>query len=208
MKIRLFLGSTLLLTSGLFTVQATTVPEKAAICSGCHGTDGNSLVQEYPTLAGQRALYLQRQLQAFRAAAHSNNKEGRADPIMSSMAATLSDAEIAELAQYYANQPVHKATKPIAMTDDAGKNLFEGGDLSRDIAACAACHGPDGKGMAAAGFPSLLGQTPHYLVEQLQKFKHGDRKDDYQGMMQDTSAKLTAQDMQALAEYIAQMPTD
>ncbi|MCL1075556.1 c-type cytochrome [Shewanella dokdonensis] len=208
MKILLFLGATLLLAPNLSQAQAAPVPEKAAICSSCHGIDGNSVVAEYPSLAGQRALYLQRQLQAFRAAARSNNKEGRADPIMSNMAAMLSDADITELAQYYALQPRQQQPGAAADMAQTGQQLYQGGDLSRDIAACAACHGLDGKGMAAAGFPALLAQHPHYLVEQLQKFKHGERKDDYQGMMQDTSAKLTEQDMQALAAYISLLPVD
>lgn len=35
---------------------------KAAVCSGCHGADGNSMIPSFPKLAGQGELYLLKQL--------------------------------------------------------------------------------------------------------------------------------------------------
>lgn len=69
---------------------------KAAACAGCHGPAGKSSVPAYPHLAGQQREYLVKQLKAF--------KDGsRADPVMAAMAKPLSDAEIANLAAYYAS---------------------------------------------------------------------------------------------------------
>lgn len=73
------------------------VQAKVVVCAGCHGKDGVATVPTYPNLAGQNKLYLESQLRAFRA------KE-RENPIMSPMALTLKDEEIALLAEYYSNQ--------------------------------------------------------------------------------------------------------
>lgn len=193
------------MVASISSATAASMPAKAAICASCHGAEGNSTISEYPSLAGQRALYLKRQLQAFRAAATNDHQTGRQNPVMSAMAATLSDAEINELSEYYARQEP-SAASAVNKVNREGKKLFLGGDLSRDIAACAACHGADGKGMAAAGFPAIAGQHQDYLSAQLQAFRSGKRKDDYQGMMQDTCSKLTDDDIQALAQYMAQLP--
>ncbi|MDE2150515.1 MAG: cytochrome c [Gammaproteobacteria bacterium] len=64
-------------------------------CAACHGVDGIGIVDLYPNLAGQKASYLAAQLKAFRAGSRNN-------PIMSPMAKSLSDAEIENVAAYYA----------------------------------------------------------------------------------------------------------
>ncbi|MFQ6372848.1 c-type cytochrome [Shewanella sp. YIC-542] len=204
MKILPIFWPALWLASSLFQVTAATIPEKINLCSSCHGVDGNSTNPLYPSLAAQRPLYLQRQLQAFKDAAQDAKTAERYDPVMTALAATLSAAEIEALAQYYAAQPRQHMTA--ALIDEQGRKLYQGGDLSRDIAACAACHGRNGEGLATAGFPALAGQHPQYILLQLQKFKNGTRQDHFQGMMQNSSAKLTEQDMAMLAEYIAQLP--
>lgn len=69
---------------------------KAAVCSGCHGPNGVSLVDMYPNLAGQKALYLSTQLKAFKSGKRDN-------AIMKGMVASLSDADIENLAAYFAS---------------------------------------------------------------------------------------------------------
>lgn len=68
---------------------------KAAMCAGCHGANGVSAVPTYPNLAGQKEAYTAKQIKAFR-------DKVRVDATMNAMAATLSDADIANLAAYYA----------------------------------------------------------------------------------------------------------
>lgn len=69
---------------------------KAATCAACHGMDGMSKVPTYPNLKGQKEAYIVKQLKAF--------KDGtRKDPTMNAMAKPLSDADIANLAAYYAS---------------------------------------------------------------------------------------------------------
>ncbi len=67
---------------------------KAATCAGCHGVNGISAVPMYPNLAGQKAQYIVKQLKDFKSGA-------RKDPVMSGMAAPLSEADMENLAAYY-----------------------------------------------------------------------------------------------------------
>jgi cytochrome c553 len=71
--------------------------EKSATCVACHNADGNSTDPQYPRLAGQHASYLERALMDYRSGARKN-------PIMAGFAAGLSDADIADLAAYFAGQ--------------------------------------------------------------------------------------------------------
>lgn len=70
---------------------------KAASCGACHGPDGNSTNPLWPKLAGQHAAYLVKQLEAFKSGE-------RKDPLMSPMAAGLSEQDMKDLAAYYAAQ--------------------------------------------------------------------------------------------------------
>ena len=68
---------------------------KAASCNGCHGANGISAVPTYPNLAGQKEAYLVKQMKAFK-------DKSRKDPTMNAMAAPLSDADMANIAAFYA----------------------------------------------------------------------------------------------------------
>lgn len=70
---------------------------KAAVCVACHGPNGNSTNPLWPKLAGQHAAYLEKQLKAFKSGE-------RKDPLMSPMAAPLSEQDIADVAAYFASQ--------------------------------------------------------------------------------------------------------
>ena len=67
---------------------------KSAVCAACHGADGKSLNDLWPNLAGQKPGYLTKQMKAFR-------DGDRKDPMMSPMAATLTDEDIANLTAYF-----------------------------------------------------------------------------------------------------------
>lgn len=87
-------ASTSLLANG----NAANGKQKAATCFACHGTDGNSVDPQYPRLAGQYNLYLQRVL-------HEYKDGGRDNPIMKGMVATLSDQDIEDVAAYFSGLP-------------------------------------------------------------------------------------------------------
>ena len=71
--------------------------QKAAVCGGCHGASGQSVNPLWPNLAGQHVDYLARQIRAFR-----DGK--RLDPTMRPFVATLSDADIADIAAFFASR--------------------------------------------------------------------------------------------------------
>lgn len=71
--------------------------EKAQACVSCHGLGGRSTNPNNPNLAGQKKNYLIKALKAYRAG-------DRKDPMMNSLTASLSDADIENLAEYYSSQ--------------------------------------------------------------------------------------------------------
>ncbi|CAK0761917.1 Cytochrome c4 [Gammaproteobacteria bacterium] len=173
--------------------------EKAAVCGACHGADGNSVVPTFPRLAGQSEEYLAKQLKELKGGV-------RKDPIMSSQTAAINEADIPNLAAYFASQ------KHVAATESSnkelfarGQKLFMGGNTAASVPACASCHGPNGAGNPAAHFPSLAGQHAGYITTQLQRFKSGERANDPNRMMQDSAARISTEEMKAVAEFIAHL---
>ena len=177
------------------TAEVIAGKSKSATCAACHGADGNSPVAIYPKLAGQSAGYIVKQLQEFKTGT-------RKDPVMAPMAAALSEQDMLEIASYFAAQKV--AVADLAGSD-IGQKLYFGGNVKRKITACVACHGVNGKGMNKAGFPTIAGQNEAYLKAQLMKFKKGERNNDYNTMMQSVASKLSVNDIDELAKYMAAM---
>jgi cytochrome c553 len=196
-------GAIVLVLSGLFPFVVTAADAeagkaKSAVCAACHGADGNSTNPAWPSLAGQHASYTYKQLMDF--------KEGRREnATMTGMVATLSEADMKDLAAYFESQK----SKPVAADPElieTGENIYRGGITETHVAACMGCHSPSGKGNAPAGWPSLKGQHPEYIVAQLQAFKQGARNNDTGRMMRDVSARMSDMEMQSVAAYIAGMP--
>jgi len=71
---------------------------KAAVCAACHGANGISVIPDYPNLAGQKVKYLQSAIKAYRDGERKN-------PIMSPMAAGLTDTDVENIAAYFASLP-------------------------------------------------------------------------------------------------------
>jgi len=176
---------------------------KTAVCTACHGPNGNSANPEWPRLAGQSAVYVAEQLQLFRTGIRNN-------PVMMPMATTLSDQDISDIAVYY------EAQTPQGLEADpsywqAGEALYRRGDRARNIPACVACHGPGGRGNLAAGYPALRAQQSVYVVKQLNDYASGGR---YPGaknpalpsrngaMMLTIAKRLTPEDIRNVASYV------
>jgi cytochrome c553 len=148
----------------------------SAVCGGCHGADGNSGINPlWPKLAGQHPKYIEKQLKNF------YDKE-RTDPLMSPMAATLSEQDRADLAAYFSSQ-TRKGGASAADEVSAGEKVYRAGNLVTGVAACMACHGPTGSGNPAASFPSLAGQNAAYVEKALKDFRSGTRSNDTNKMM-------------------------
>ncbi|MCG7496751.1 cytochrome c4 [Vibrio sp. Of7-15] len=174
---------------------------KAATCAACHGTDGNSLLTQYPKLAGQHAGYLEKQIKEFKLGMTSGGKQGRVDPVMGGMAMPLSDQDAADLAAYFSTLPISDNTTSEESVE-LGQKLYRAGDSERGITACIACHGPRGNGTELSGFPKISGQHADYIKIQLEKFRSGDRANDMNAMMRNISAKLTDAEISALSQYV------
>ena len=168
---------------------------KSATCATCHGADGNSLVAMYPSLAGQSANYIAKQLADFK----SGNRK---DPVMAGMAAALSQEDMNDLAAFFAVQTAKAGT---GETNEAGHKLYFGGDAEKGVSACVACHGVGGKGMKQAGFPSVSGQSKDYLVKQLANFRDGSRANDNNSIMRNIAIKLSDAEIEAVAQYITSL---
>ncbi len=182
------------MTTALAAGDAAAGKQKAAACVACHGADGNSANGEWPKLAGQNVKYLVKQLHEFKAG-------DRANPIMSGMAAPLSDQDMADLAAYYVNQKVAPGEADPQLVE-AGQALYKGGNLTTGVSACMACHGPNGAGIPEGGFPSIAGQHAQYTETQLKAFRSMQRANDPGQMMRNIAMKMTDAEIKAVASYI------
>lgn len=177
---------------------------KTAVCSACHGPNGNSANPQWPRLAGQSAVYIAEQLRLFRSGVRDN-------PVMKPLASALSDQDIDDIAVYY------EAQTPAGLEADAsrwkaGRALYVRGEAATGVPACTACHGPVGRGNLAAGYPALRAQQAAYVVKQLNDYASGARYSasasnpatvSRNGVMMVTIAKrLTAEQIRDVASYV------
>ncbi|MEZ8856681.1 cytochrome c [Vibrio atlanticus] len=174
---------------------------KSQTCVACHGADGNSLITQYPKLAGQHEKYLEKQLKELKLGMTSGGKQGRFEPVMGAMAMPLSEEDMADLAAYYASLPISSNSTPENVVDE-GKVLYTAGNAERGVTACIACHGPRGNGTELSGFPKISGQHADYIKAQLEKFRDGNRNNDMNAMMRDVAKKLTDADIDTLSKYV------
>ncbi|PCI05040.1 MAG: cytochrome c4 [Gammaproteobacteria bacterium] len=172
---------------------------KSAACGGCHGFDGNSPISLYPKLAGQNEAYITKQVKDFKA------NTTRQSPIMLGMVAGLSDEDAADIGAYYQAQSVSSAAAFDESKAAAGRALYKGGDLQAGIPACQACHGPTGAGTAGIGYPQIGGQYVEYTLAQLKAFKDGSRSNDDNKLMRSIVEKLSDDELEAVANYIASL---
>ncbi len=190
---------------------------KAASCAGCHGEDGNSMVGSFPKLAEQHAGYLEQQLLSFKAGS-------RNAPMMAPLAMGLDKKDIKDIAAYYASKKISKNQPPVLFSDDdeaeisaeqkaaeieslitLGADIYRNGNLTTEISACIACHGPAGEGNRPALFPSLRGQHADYLIKALTDFKKGARSNQTDNIMHMISKKMDDKEIKALSYYISTM---
>lgn len=177
-----------------FAGDAALGAQKAAVCAACHGMTGTSVNPEWPNLAGQHETYIVGELQHF--------KQGtRVDPLMTPMSIGLSEADIQDLGAHFAQQtPTGLEADPSNWKN--GEKLYRGGDPERELPACIACHGPQGKGNGPAKYPALRAQHAVYALKQLKGFADGTRASPGNDIMKTIAAKLTDEEMRALVSYM------
>ena len=201
--------STSVLSAVGFSVGAQAAPigdakageEKAVLCGGCHGSDGNSDDAAYPRLAGQYAGYIVKQIMDFQKGYRANNDT------MSGMAEVVaSEQDAKDMGSYYAQQEMKGSlATPDKELVATGEKLFREGNAKSGVPACINCHDENGKGKSAsvAVFPVIGGQYRDYLIKQLKDFRDDGRANDPAGMMTAASEKLSDQDIEALANYLS-----
>lgn len=171
--------------------------QKSEPCVACHGIDGNTVTPLWPKIAGMSEGYLLKQLLEYKKGEAGN----RYDPTMYGIVGELSDQDLADLAAFYATQQMTVGEVPENFVS-MGQEVYRGGNLASGVPACSGCHNADGKGNYLALFPRLSGQNPEYVRDQLMKFKNKQRANDPSAMMRDIAAKLTDQEMEAVAQYV------
>jgi cytochrome c553 len=165
------------------------IREKAAICTACHGPNGNSTNPEYPILAGQSWRYTYIELRDF--------KEGRrSDPQMSPIAAMLSQEDMIALGNFFAAQK----QAPIQFKVDPAK--VDAGRKTSDTVLCPMCH--LGGFVGQNEIPRVAGQWPQYVKKQLEDFKAKRRTNDA-GNMTGVAYGLSEQDIENLSQYIGNL---
>ena len=170
------------------------------VCAACHCADGNSPLAPNPVIAGQHAEYTQKQLANFKA--QSGKAPERPSAIMTGMVANLSADDMRNLAAYFeAQKPRPRAARDPELVK-LGQAIYRGGILSKNVAACSACHGPAGAGIPAQ-FPRVAGQFSEYTSAQLRAFRSGERANDPNRAMRAVAEKLTDREIAAVAEYIS-----
>jgi cytochrome c553 len=169
--------------------------EKSQLCQGCHGEVGISIEGMAPKLAGQYGKYIAKQVRNFQSGT-------RIHEIMSAIAQTVSDDDLADIAAYFASQTKMKGD---GHDNALGNKLFNHGDMSRMMVACVNCHGVDGKGKSPSNpvFPVIGGQHKDYLRGQLINFRDGDRGNSPGGVMNIITQKMTDEELDALADYLS-----
>jgi cytochrome c553 len=161
-------------------------------CSGCHGEKGISISPNNPSLAGQLATYLYKQLQDY-----SNGD--RQDPMMNAIAQGLSQQDAADLAAWFASQPpAFQSRSP--MVYEKAENLVKKGSRDRVLPPCEVCHGSDGKGQVM-DMPGLSGQNAAYTSATLNAFKNGERHNDIYRRMRLIAKTLSDQEIEELGFY-------
>ena len=173
---------------------------KAAMCIGCHNIVGyqGSFPEIYkvPKIAGQNAKYIASALNAYR-------KGDRKHPTMRSIASSLNDQDIADVAAFYENlgkdaaAPAKADAKPPA---DIEKLLAK--------ANCASCHGADYNSPIDPTYPKLAGQHADYLYAALKSYQvdknpHVGRNN---AIMAGMARQYTHPELKQLASYFASLP--
>ncbi len=175
-------------TSGAKTAPAKLDPVQAgkaaaAACAGCHGEAGISKMPATPSLVGLDPKYLVAAMKAYKSGDRKNDT-------MKSMLSAVTDADLGNIALYYALQKPARAQTPAGGDPAAGKAA---------AAACAGCHGD--KGVSAnPAIPSLAGQDAQYLAAALHTYKEGGRGDE---TMKGLAASLDEAAAKNLAAFYA-----
>ena len=138
--------------------------KKIAMCIGCHGIVGYQAsfpeVYKVPKISGQGVKYITSALNGYK------NGE-RKHPTMRSIATSLTDQDIADVAAYYAN---HGVVEGAALPEKATEAKGNVAELVKK-GACTSCHGENFAKPIDPSYPKLAGQNADYLFVALKSYK-------------------------------------
>ena len=179
---------------------------KVAVCAGCHGSDGNSMVPSFPKLAGLGEKYMTAQLRMIKSGE-------RVIVEMTGILDASTDQDLQDMAAYYDSKAMAISGAQditlVGISDpdealDFGENVYRGGNMKTGVAACTGCHSPSGKGNNPAGYPALGGQYASYIEKQLLAYRRGERASGGNAkIMQGVAANLSDKEIKAVANYIS-----
>jgi cytochrome c553 len=173
---------------------------KMEYCQDCHGPSGQGYRGFFPIprLAGQQIEYIENQLRAF-------VERRRPNSIMANVAHVLSPGMIAAIAEHFHSldpEPLRGGPRQLAA---AGRKIFEDGVPDANIAACAACHGPDATG--SGQIPRLAGQLYPYVIKELVNWgkERGQNpaRPDTSAIMSPVAHSLSKAQIEAVAAFVS-----
>jgi cytochrome c553 len=179
------------------------IAQRTQACTSCHGAQGRAGPDGYyPRLAGKPAGYLYNQLLNFR--------DGRRHyGLMAQLVEPLSDAYLMEIASYFSAlelpYPAPAASTASPQMLQRGRQLVLQGDAARRVPACVSCHGQAMTGVLPA-VPGLLGLPRDYLNAQLGAWKTGQRRAHAPDCMKEVVDRLSLDDLNAVASWLAAQP--
>jgi cytochrome c553 len=159
-------------------------------CTMCHGLRGVSNSQT-PTLAGQYASSIYKQLRDFQSGA-------RVSAVMAPFVADLHDQDLRDLSAYYASLP--RQQSPATQDLQSAPDIVATGAPMRNIPPCGSCHG---RLTSKLGVPWLDPQPRDYLKTQLEAFAHGTRRNDTSAQMRNIARNMTTEEIDASVSYYA-----
>ena len=163
------------------------------VCGACHTADGSRGAVTNPILQGQHPEYLVKQLTEFKAGK-------RVNAVMNGMAATLSEADMKNVAAFYASKQAKPGASKNKDTVLLGEKIYRGGIAEKQVPACAGCHSPNGAGIPAQ-YPRIGGQHGEYVESQMNNFRSGARANSVQ--MTGIAARLSDAEIKAVSDYVA-----
>lgn len=168
---------------------------KKAKCTRCHGDAGISDEEDTPSIAGQTAPYLYKQLMDYKTGARENRS-------MRSRVKRMSEQDLADLSAYYATLPGEGAAQQVAAI--APPTLVSDGDRGRYLLPCSVCHGENGEGMPHE-VPALAGQKAQHLIDTMIEYKDGSRTNDLYGRMRFVATRMSDEEIEEVARYYASL---
>ena len=163
-------------------------------CFTCHGLDGQGDGVSVPRLAGLDAGYLQKQMEDYAS-------DIRHDATMTPIARRLDQRQRRAVAQWYAMMPAPASN----VAPSPAPAVWMRGDPSRGVPACAACHGPSGLGVGP-GNPAIAGQPSAYTIDQIERWRKAERRNDPRSVMAQAVAGLTDAETVAIARWLERQP--